>query len=147
MYILNNIKGIIRNPEELHLYIERLIVLKSRIIVVENELVTIGFISTMDTEKVGELCDKAHKVSLHINEENELADLCRGKMKTLKHEIDVIKENQNCFYDNLKQFENAAKLESAAIEKALIDCQTMKENLVNHWQDIMRVRHQLHIYF
>lgn len=144
MFILNNIKGIIRNPEELHLYIERLIVLKSRIVIVEHELVTIGFVSAVDTEKVGELCDKAHKVSLHITEEIELADLCRGKMKTLKQEIDGIKSDQRGFYDNLNQFEYAAKLESAAIEKALIECSVMKDNLVNHWQDIMRVRHQLH---
>lgn len=144
MFILNNIKGIIRNPEELHLYIERLIVLKSRIVIVEHELVTIGFVSAVDTEKVGELCDKAHKVSLHITEEIELADLCRGKMKTLKQEIDGIKSDQRGFYDNLNQFEYAAKLESAAIEKALIECSIMKDNLVNHWQDIMRVRHQLH---
>ena len=144
MFILNNIKGIIRNPEELHLYIERLIVLKSRIVIVEHELVTIGFVSAVDTEKVGELCDKAHKVSLHITEEIELADLCRGKMITLKQEIDGIKSDQRGFYDNLNQLEYAAKLESAAIEKALIECSVMKDNLVNHWQDIMRVRHQLH---
>lgn len=144
MFIINNTKGIIRNPEELNLYIERLIVLKSRIIVVENELVTIGFISTNGTEKVGELCEKSHKVSLQITEELELADLCKGRLNTLRQEIGNIKENQIDFYNNLEQFENAAKLESAAIEKSLSDCQAMRENLVLHWQEIMRVRHLLH---
>lgn len=144
MFIINNTKGIIRNPEELNLYIERLIVLKSRIVVVENELVTIGFISTNDTEKVGELCEKSHKVSLHITEELELADLCKGRLNTLRQEISNIRENQVDFYDNLAQFESATKLESAAIDKALSDCQMMRENLVHHWQEIMRVRHLLH---
>lgn len=144
MFIINNTKGVIRNPEELNLYIERLIVLKSRIVVVENELVTIGFISTNGTEKVGELCEKSHKVSLQITEELELADLCKGRLNTLRQEIGNIKENQIDFYNNLGQFENAAKLESAAIEKSLGDCQAMRENLVLHWQEIMRVRHLLH---
>lgn len=144
MFIINNTKGIIRNPEELNLYIERLIVLKSRVIVVENELVTIGFISTNDTEKVGELCEKSHKVSLHITEELELADLCKGRLNTLRQEIGNIKENQIDFYENLSQFDNAAKLESAAIDKALDGCQNMRESLVLHWQEIMRVRHLLH---
>ena len=144
MFIINNTKGIIRNPEELNLYIERLIVLKSRVVVVENELVTIGFISTNDTEKVGELCEKSHKVSLHITEELELADLCKGRLNTLRQEIGNIRESQVKFYENLNRFEGATKLESAAIEKALDDCQSMKENLVLHWQEIMRVRHLLH---
>jgi hypothetical protein len=144
MFIINNTKGIIRNPEELNLYIERLIVLKSRVIVVENELVTIGFISTNDTEKVGELCEKSHKVSLHITEELELADLCKGRLNTLRQEIGNIREKQVDFYENLGRFESATKLESSAIEKALDDCQTMRENLVLHWQEIMRVRHLLH---
>lgn len=145
MFIINNTKGIIRNPEELNLYIERLIVLKSRVIVVENELVTIGFVSTNDTEKVGELCEKSHQVSLHITEELELADLCKGRLNTLRQEIRHIRENQVDFYENLERFEGAAKLESAAIEKALDDCHSMRENLVLHWQEIMRVRHLLHI--
>lgn len=144
MFIINNTKGIIRNPEELNLYIERLIVLKSRIVVVENELVTIGFISTSDTEKVGELCEKSHKISLCITEEMELADLCKGRINTLRQEIGVIRENQVDFYDRLTDFEGAAKLESAAIESALEGCQICRENLVTHWKDIMRVRHLLH---
>ena len=143
-YILNNIKGIIRNPEELNLYIERLIVLKSRITVVENELVTIGFISTTDTERVGELCVRSHKISNLITEELELADLCKGRLNTLRQEIEDIRMNQQGFYDNLAHFENSAKLESAAIERALNDCQQMKEDLVLHWQEIMRSRHLLH---
>lgn len=145
MFIINNTKGIIRNPEELNLYIERLIVLKSRVVVVENELVTIGFISTNDTEKVGELCEKSHKVSLHITEELELADLCKGRLNTLRQEIGNIREGQLDFYEKLGGLELATKLESAAIVKALGDCQTMRESLVMHWQEIMRVRHLLHI--
>lgn len=145
MFIINNTKGIIRNPEELNLYIERLMVLKSRIVVVENELVTIGFISTNDTEKVGELCEKSHHISLHITEELELADLCKGRLNTLRQEIGNTREHQVEFHEKLGQFENATKLESAAIDKALVDCQTMRENLVHHWQEIMRVRHLLHI--
>ena len=145
MFTINNTKGIIRNPEELNLYIERLIVLKSRIVVVENELVTIGFISTNDTEKVGELCEKSHKISLHITEELELADLCKGRLNTLRQEIGNIRESQIDFYENLSRFESASKLESASIERALKDCQTMRENLLSHWQEIMRVRHLLHV--
>lgn len=145
LFTIENTKGIIRNPEELNLYIERLMVLKSRIVVVENELVTIGFISTNDTEKVGELCEKSHKISLHITEELELADLCKGRLNTLRQEIGNIRESQVEYYENLGRFESAAKLESASIEKALVDCQIMRENLVSHWQEIMRVRHLLHV--
>jgi len=144
LFIINNTKGIIRNPEELNLYIERLIVLRSRILVVENELVTIGFMSTTDTEKVGELCNKSHKISLSITEEMELADLCKGRLNTLRQEISMIREDQVDFYEHLTEFEGAAKLESAAIEKALEGCQISRENLVTHWKDIMRVRHLLH---
>lgn len=144
LHIINNTKGIIRNSEELNLYIERLVVLKSRIVVVENELVTIGFISTNDTETVGELCEKSHKISLHIGEELELADLCRGRLSSLREEISSIRESQINYNESIGEFENATKLESAAIEKALVDCQAMRENLVLNWQDIMRVRHLLH---
>jgi nesprin-1 len=97
-----------------------------------------------DTEKVGELCEKSHKVSLYITEELELADLCKGRLNTLRQEIGNIRENQIDFYENLSAFEGATKLECAAIEKALVDCHTMRENLITHWQDIMRVRHLLH---
>lgn len=144
MFVIDNTKGVIRNPEELNLYIERFIVLMSRIVIVENELVTIGFISTNDTEKVGELCEKSHQISLHITEELELADLCKGRLNTLRQEIENIRENQVDFYEHLDNFESAAKLEGAVVEKTLNSCQIMRENLVLHWQEIMRVRHLLH---
>jgi nesprin-1 len=56
----------------------------------------------------------------------------------------MIREDQVDFYEHLTEFESAAKLESAAIEKALEGCQIARENLVTHWKDIMRVRHLLH---
>lgn len=144
LFILNSTKGIIRNPEELNLYIERLIVLKSRIIIVENELVTIGFTSTSETEKVGELCEKSHKIFSGVTEEMEMADLCKGRLNTLRQEIAIIRENQADFFKNLNDCEGAAKLESAVIEKALERCLDMREALSGHWNDIMRVRHLLH---
>jgi hypothetical protein len=144
VFSINNMKGIIRNPDELNMYIERLIVLKSRIVVVENELVTIGFVSANESEKVGELCEKSHKVSNAITEELELADLCKGCLNTLRQEIGDIRESQIGFYEKLLQFDSAAKLESASIEKAIYDCQLLRNDLVIHWKEIMRVRHLLH---
>ncbi|KAG5676700.1 hypothetical protein PVAND_006514 [Polypedilum vanderplanki] len=144
LFIINNTKGIIRNPEELHLYTERLIVLKSRIIAVENELVTIGFISTADTEKVGELCEKSHKIFLYVSEEMELADLCKERLNTLKQEIELIRGDQVEYRKDLIECESAAKLESTVVEKALDRCKTIRDSLVTHWKDIMRVRHLLH---
>lgn len=144
VFSIDNMKGIIRNPDELNMYIERLIVLKSRIVVVENELVTIGFVSANETERVGELCEKSHKVSNAIDEEMELADLCKGRLNTLRQEIGNIRESQVGFYDKLSQLDSAAKLESASIEKAIFDCQLLRNDLVSHWQEIMRARHLLH---
>lgn len=142
--VVDNLHGIIKNEEELSLYIERLQVMSSRIETIQNELGRLGLLSTTESEKVGYLLSLSKRLESQIFEELEGANLLKDKLAAIKRGLVRVKRNHEKVGKVLDECESCEKLGSDVVEKAVIDCQEMGEELVAHWQDLMGLRQLLH---
>lgn len=142
--MISSVKGVIKNEEELNLYIERMQVLNSRIVMIGNELGRIGVLSSVESEKIGELFAKSHKISNHIAEELEGATLLKERLVSIQQGINRIRKNQIEASGILDHCESTEKMGSDAIEKGIIDCQLISQELIIQWQEIMQLRQLLH---
>lgn len=141
---VDDLHGIIKNEEELNLYIERLQVMSSRIETIQNELGRLGLVSATESEKVGFLLSLSKRLEIQIAEELEGANLLKEKLRAIKRGLSRVRRNHQRVSKVLDDCESCEKLGSDVVEKAVNDCQEMGEELVAHWQDLMGLRQLLH---
>lgn len=141
---IEDLHGIIKNEEELSLYIQRLQVMSGRIETIQNELGKLGLLSATESEKVGSLLTLAKRLEIQIFEELEGANLLKEKLKAIKRGISRVRRNHERVSKVLDDCEACEKMSSDVVEKAVNDCQEMGEELVAHWQDLMGLRQLLH---
>lgn len=142
--VVENLQGIIKNEEELHLYVERLQIMSIRVETIQNELGKVGLLSATESEKVGSLLALAKRLEAQITEEFEGSNLLKERLLAIQRGLSRVRKNHSKTSQILDQCENAEKLGSEAVEKAVNDCYEVGEELVTLWQDLMSLRQLLH---
>lgn len=141
---LTSIKSVIKNEEELNLYIERMQVLNTRISVICNELGRIGMLPSTEPEQIGELFALSHRISSQVAEELENATLLKDRLVAIQDGIKNIQKQQKDSSATLDDCENNQKLGSDQVQAAIIDCEHVGNELSRQWQEIMNLRQLLH---
>lgn len=141
--IISN-KTVIKTEDELSLYIERTQVLSGRIAIIDNELGKIGMLPSSEPEQVGELFALSHRINCLVAEELENANNLRDRLNVIQQGIARVQQSQLNNTIVLDACENKEKLGSEQIEAAIVECQDVKDELNDQWQDIMRLRQLLH---
>lgn len=142
--VVDDLHGIIKNEEELSLYIERLQVLAERVDSIQNELGRLGLLSASESERVGALLQLARQTEMHVSEELEGAHVLRDRLTAIKRGLQRVRRNHVRVADVLTNCEACERSSSDAVERAVDECQEMGEELVAHWQDLMGLRQLLH---
>lgn len=137
-------KGVIKNEDELNLYIERMQVLKSRISIINNELGRIGMLPSTKPEHIGDLFGLSHRISTQIADELESATILKEQLIAIQLGIDRIRHQQQENSVTLDTCESHEKMGSEHVQQALLDCQSVTDELVGQWQQIMDLRQLLH---
>lgn len=141
---ITSAKGVIKNEDELNLYIERMQVLKSRISIIGNELGRIGMLPATEPEHIGDLFGLSHRISTQIADELEGASILKDRLIAIQQGIDRIRHQQDADSATLDECEAQEKLGSENVEQAMLDCQTIADQLIGQWQQIMELRQLLH---
>ncbi|PSN34718.1 hypothetical protein C0J52_20229 [Blattella germanica] len=141
---IEDIHGVIKNEEELNLYIHRLQVLHGRVEQIQEELGRLGLLSATESEKVSALLSSARQLDIHVSEELEGSILLKEKLQAIQKGLARVKRNHQRANSVLDQCEASEKLGSEVVEQAVINCQAVAEELKGHWQDLMALRQLLH---
>lgn len=155
---LGSAKGVIRNEDELNLYIERMQVLQSRAQLIGTELGRISMLAaavdadadakaapTADgPERIGDLFGLSHGVSLQIAEELDGTALVKDQIGRIRQGIVRVRRLQAADAAALDECEAGERASSAQLEQAVAECQTVADGLAERWQQIMELRQLLH---
>lgn len=142
--IVESLHGIIKNEEELNLYVGRLQIMSTRVETIQNELSKVGLLSATESEKVGSLLALSKRLETQITEELEGSTLLKERLQAIQRGLARVRKHHSKASSTLDQCESAEKLGSEAVEKAVNECYEVGEELVTLWQDLMSLRQLLH---
>lgn len=137
-------KTVIKNEEELNVYIERMEVLNNRLNIAFDELGRLSLFPTHDPEKIGEIFAFAHNISTSVAKEIEYSQNLKELLLALQNgikKLQHLQENNDALLDSCKSRE---KLDTNQIELAIVDAEHLSTELEIQWQENMRLRQMLH---
>lgn len=140
----DELHGIIKNEEELDLYIERLQIMSNRIDAIQNELGRIGLLPATESERVGALVPSSRRLEYQVAEEIDGSLLLKERLQTLDRGLMKVRRNHQRLNGTLDICESSQKLGSEVVEQSVRDCQEVLEELASDWQDLMSLRQLLH---
>lgn len=137
-------RTVIKNEEELNVYIERMQVLNNRLSIAFNELGRLSLLPSHDPEKIGEIFALAHNISTPVAKEIENAQNLREILIGLQNGIKKLQQAQQSNESVLESCEAREKLGSDQVELAIVDAEHLTTELSIQWQENMRLRQILH---
>ncbi|XP_047344558.1 muscle-specific protein 300 kDa-like isoform X1 [Vespa velutina] len=141
---LDDLHGVLKTEEELDLYIERLTVLFDRVSLIQDKLSRLGLLSAAESETVGILLSSAHRIESQISEELDSAQLLREKLQALKRGLGHVRKAHQRHFLTLDQCEKSEKQGSNVVSAAIDRCESVSDELIVLWHDLMGLRHLLH---
>lgn len=142
--IVDELQGVIKNEEELDLYIERLQTMSIRVEMIQNELGKLGLLSTTESEKVGYLLSLSKQLEVQVDEELDSGNLLKERLQAIQRGIERVRRHHSKYNERLDQCEGAEKMGSEAVEKAVAECYEIGDGLATLWKDLMDLRQLLH---
>lgn len=138
------LKGVIKNRDELNLYIERLQVMSNRIDGIQNELGRLSLLPGAESDRLRPLLEESRVLDEQIVEELERSLLLREKILQIESGISRYHKNQNRVRLSLEECGVAERLGSDVVEKASNTCERLLHELSGQWHDILALRQALH---
>lgn len=142
--LTNSVKTVIKNEDELNVYIERMEVLNNRLSIVFNELGRLSLLPSHDPEQIGEVFALAHDISVPVTNEIENAHNLKELLSALQNGIKKLRRTQQNNEAILESCESREKLGRDQVELAIVDAEHLSTELGFQWQEIMRLRQILH---
>ncbi|XP_043492345.1 nuclear anchorage protein 1-like isoform X2 [Polistes fuscatus] len=141
---LDDLHGVLKTEEELDLYIERLTVLFDRVTLIQDKLSRLGLLPAAESETVGILLSSAHRIEGQIGEELDSAQLLRDKLQALKRGLGRVRKSHQKHSMTLDQCEESEKQGSDVVSAAVDRCESVADELIVLWHDLMGLRQMLH---
>nr|XP_050845627.1 muscle-specific protein 300 kDa-like [Vespula vulgaris] len=141
---LDDLHGVLKTEEELDLYIERLTVLFDRVSLIQDKLSRLGLLPAAESETVGILLSSAHRIESQISEELDSAQLLREKLQALKRGLGHVRKAHQKHSLTLDQCEESEKQGSDVVSAAVDRCESVSDELIVLWHDLMSLRQLLH---
>lgn len=142
--LANSMKSVIKNEDELNVYIERMQILNNRLNIVFNELARISMLPSHDPEQIGEIFAQAHEISVMVTKEVENAQNLRELLMALQNGIKKLRRTQQNNEATLESCESREKHGRDQVELAIVDAEHLANELGFQWQESMRLRQMLH---
>lgn len=142
--LATSVKTVIKNEDELNVYIERLQVLNNRLSIAFNELGRLSLLPSHDPEQIGEIFALAHSISTPVAKEIENAQNLKEILISLQNGIKKLRQTQQNNDAILESCESREKLSNDQVELAIVDAEHLTNELSIQWQENMRLRQILH---
>lgn len=142
--LTTSIKTVIKNEEELNVYLERMEILNNRLSIVFNELGRLSLLPSHDPEQIGEIFALAHRIGIPIAKEIENSQNLKQLLIAIQSGIKKLRRAQQNNEAILVSCESKENLDSDQIELAIADAEHLTTELNIQWQENMRLRQMLH---
>lgn len=136
--------GVLKTQEELSLYVERLQVMRSRSIHIQEDLSRLGLLPTAESDQVGALLGKARALEIALSEELENGLVLREMLLSLERGLAKIARDHRRDEDALRCCEASEGEDGQMVEKAILECESVGRDLEDQWKELMELRQVLH---